>query len=56
MSIHILFDDGSNPYIRYNMTPGEFAKELLEWSKLYDLKFIDTIMGTIFQFEAKQKA
>lgn len=47
MSIHLLFADGSNPYIKYNLTPAEFAREVLEWSKEFDLEFIkatDTII------------
>ena len=47
MTIHLLFADGSNPYIKYNLTPAEFAREVLEWSKEFDLEFIkatDTII------------
>lgn len=55
MSIHILFADGSNPYIRYNMTPAEFAQEILKWSKNFDLTFIKVSGETIFNFEAKEK-
>ena len=47
MSLHLLFADGSNPYIKYNLTPAEFAREVLEWSKEFDLEFIkatDTII------------
>ena len=47
MSIHLLFADGSNPYIKYNLTPEEFAREVLKWSKEFDLEFIkstDTII------------
>lgn len=47
MTIHLLFADGSNPYIKYNMTPAEFAREVLKWSKEFDLEFIkatDTII------------
>lgn len=38
MSIHILFDNGSNPFVRYNMTPAEFAKEVLKWDKTFILQ------------------
>ena len=54
MSIHILFADGSNPYIRYNMTPEEFAREILKWSKSFELLFIQA-SGTIFHFKATEK-
>ena len=52
MSIHLLFADGSNPYIRYNLTPAEFAKELLKWAKNYNLTFTETTGQTIFNFRA----
>lgn len=55
MSIHILFADGSNPYIRYNMPPDEFAMEILKWSKTFDLTFIKVSGESIFHFEAKEK-
>lgn len=55
MSIHILFADGSNPYLRYNMTPVEFAEEVLKWSKDYDLVFDKTYGIGVVQIMAKEK-
>ncbi len=40
-SIHIVFRNGSNSYIRYNMDTKTFAKELTKWSRNYDLAIID---------------
>ena len=56
MSIHIIFTDGSNPYIRYNMTPEDFAREVLKWCKFFDLEYIGTTGDTILQFKATDKA
>ena len=55
MSIHIIFESGSNPYVRYNMTPEEFAKEIPKWSKNYDLKYDHVFGESIIQFVAKEK-
>jgi len=55
MSIHILFKDGSNPYLKYSMNPVEFATELLSWSKNYDLSFIKVTSDSIFHFEATER-
>ena len=54
MSLHIQFTNGSNPYIRFNMDPGEFARELLKWTKRFDLSFIKAD-GTILYFRAEEK-
>ena len=56
MSIHIMFTDGSNPYIRYNMDPETFAGELLRWTKNFHLDFAGTIGGSILQFTATEKS
>lgn len=55
MSIHILFDNGSNPFVRYNMTPAEFAKEVLKWDKTFILQFIGATGETIFHFKAYER-
>ena len=55
MSIHIIFTDGSNPYIRYNMAPEDFAREIIKWSKSFTLAFLETTDNTIFHFEAESK-
>ena len=54
MSIHLLFTGGSNPYIRYNMTPAEFARELLKWTENYNLEFIKAT-DSIIHFRATEK-
>lgn len=36
-SIHIQFADGSNPYVRYNMTAKEFAVEKAKWERRFTL-------------------
>ena len=55
MSIHIVFTDGSNPYIRYNLTPEDFAREILKWSKSFNLAFQETTGNTIFHFTADER-
>ena len=55
MSIHIMFTDGSNPYIRYNMDPETFAGELLRWAKTFRLEFAGVIGEDIIQFTAAAK-
>lgn len=54
MSIHIMFEDGSNPYVRYNMTDNEFTDELEKWSKSFVLT-PTSIFGTIYTYIAKEK-
>ena len=55
MSLHIIFSSGSNPYIRYNMTPVEFAKEILKWSQNYDQTYDKTFGEGIVQVIATDK-
>lgn len=55
MSIHIIFTDGSNPFIRYNLSPEDFAREILKRSKTFALAFHGTTDNTIFHFEAESK-
>ena len=55
MSIHIIFSDGSNPYLKYNMAPAEFAAEVLKWSKTFDLEYTGTTGGDILHFTATDK-
>ena len=55
MSIHIVFSDGSNPYVRYGMDPEQFALELLKWTKRFCLEFDGVIGGSILQFVATEK-
>ena len=55
MSIHILFDNGSNPFIRYNLAPAEFAKEVLKWDKTFILQFIGVTGETILHFKAYER-
>lgn len=55
MSIHIIFRNGGNPFIRYSLSPEEFARELLRWSDGYKLEFLKATDETIFHFEATEK-
>lgn len=55
MSIHIIFANGSNPYIKYNMAPADFAAEILKWSKSFDLEYAGTTGGDILHFTATDK-
>lgn len=54
MSIHILFANGSNPYLRYNMSPADFARELLQWAANYELEFIKAT-DSILHFRATER-
>ena len=55
MSLHIIFTDGSNPYIRYNMDPVTFAQEVLKWSENFNLVFDKTLGEGIVQIIATAK-
>ena len=55
MSIRLVFADGSNPYIKYNLSPVELAREILKWSKRFELRYLETSGGTILHFEATEK-
>ena len=50
MSLHIIFSDGSNPYIRYT-----FAQEVLKWSENFSLVFDKTFGEGIVQIIATAK-
>lgn len=54
MSIHIMFENGSNPYCRFNMTDNEFTEELEKWSENYVLT-PKSSFGTIYTYTAKEK-
>lgn len=54
MSIHILFTNGSNPYLRYNMAPADFARELLKWAANYELEYIKAT-DNILHFRATER-
>lgn len=53
-SIHISFADGSNPYLRYNMTLKEYEKEKRRWSRRFNLVHISDY-GTIVSYKAYEK-
>lgn len=53
-SLHIKFEDGSNPYVRFNMTPADFVSELNRWKERYSLKVNDVKTGIIYLI-AKEK-
>jgi hypothetical protein len=50
-----MFNNGSNPYLKYNMTPIEFAEEIMKWSQNYELTFQYVSGSTIFNFLAVDK-
>ena len=55
-SIHIQFADGSNPYVRYNMTLGQFAEEKAQWEERYILvELKDTVVKSIKFYKAFRK-
>lgn len=55
MYIHILFENGSNPYYRLNITHEEFKKELSQWEKNYNLTFLSSNkMGSTLLASDKQ--
>lgn len=53
MSIHITFTDGSNPYVRFNMSAAEFRKELRSWRR--NFKLDGFINGGIYYVVAEPK-
>jgi hypothetical protein len=57
-SIHILFDDGSDPYWRRGMTFSELVQERNKWKKKYTMELIpvDTIRDLhIYNYKARNK-
>lgn len=36
-SLHIIFGDGSNPYVRFNMDEHTFRNELCKWKRHYNI-------------------
>ena len=56
MSIFIEFTNGSNPFVRYNMDPKQFARELLKWCTLYTLTYAETFGHDIIRFIASERA
>ena len=49
-SIHIQFADGSNPYVRYNMRPSQFAEEKAKWEERYILVELSNTIGKNIMF------
>jgi len=41
-TLHLNFEDGSNPWVRFRMTAKELGEELVRWSKNYCLVY-DTV-------------
>lgn len=58
-SLHLTFSDGSNPWVRFGMTPKEFGKELIRWSKNFTLVFDKVLseegVSCIVMMTAKKK-
>ncbi len=53
-SMHITFADGSNPWVRFNMTRAEYGFEVNRWMKKYDLQHLRESYG-VHYFLAKKK-
>lgn len=54
MSIRILFADGSNQYVKYNMSLNEFTDELEKWQQDYILQ-PTSVFGLIYNYKAYRK-
>ena len=53
-SMHITFADGSNPWVKFNMTKAEYGSEVNRWTKKYDLQHLSESCG-VHYYLAKQK-
>ena len=53
-SMHITFADGSNPWVRFNMTRADYGYEVNRWSKNFELQHLREAFG-IHYFLAKGK-
>lgn len=53
-SMHIAFADGSNPWVRFNMTRAEYGFEVNRWAKNFELQHLREAFG-IHYFLAKDK-
>lgn len=58
-TIHLVFADGSNPCVRYNISKEELQAERSKWEKEYDL-YLDRYFkgiggGGIYFYTATQK-
>ena len=53
-TLHIIFGDGSNPYVRFNMDKKQFRNELRKWKRNYNIvhKYQN---GTIFNITLEEK-
>lgn len=54
MSIHLIFANGSNPYVKFNMTEKEFEEEINAWCKNHILK-LDYIEDDIYNYKVFDK-
>ena len=60
--LHIVFDDGSNPYIFYANQGSEeeqresIEKDLEEWRQDYDLELLKAEEGERYHYSAKEKS
>ena len=52
MNFYLEFENGSNPYIHYGLTPEEFAKQIQIWSEAFELRFCRVFEGNILMFRA----
>ena len=53
-SMHITFADGSNPWVKFNMTRAEYGFEVNLWAKEYELQHLRESFG-IHYFLAKNR-
>lgn len=57
-TLHIIFGDGSNPYVRFNMEERTFRNELRKWKRNYNIvsaNWNDTILTiSVTQKSAKE--
>ena len=55
MFLHINFKDGSNPWIRFNLTNKQFEQMKKGWEKNYKLTLIkDIATGEFYEAERKE--
>jgi hypothetical protein len=52
--MHITFADGSNPWVKFNMTRAEYGFEVNRWARNFELQHLREAFG-IHYFLAKQK-
>lgn len=54
-TLHIIFGDGSNPYVRFNMDEHTFRNELRKWKRNYNIVSAN-LNDTILTISVTQKS